>query len=436
MEVIDRDSFYFVGIGGASMSALAKILFDMGKSVCGYDRARGEYTPSLEAMGISVDYGNESALSDGCSAVVRTDAVGEGERHVAEARAKGIPVVGRAELLASLAGKFTKTVAVAGCHGKTTCTAMLAHIFACAGKRFTAHIGGNDLTFSNAAFFGYDWFITEACEYKRNFLRLSPDVAVILNRAPDHLECYGGAEALSAAYDKFADGARKCVELCGRGAGRSTVTFGTDCSADYCARELKGERGRYSFAIFERGAGLCSVSLRVPGRHNVLNALAAAAAGRACGLRPEAGASGLEEFSGVARRFERLGLYNGAAVIADYAHHPDEIAAALRTAEETGARRLFVIFQPHTYSRTKNLFEDFVRVLSPVQRLLVYKTFAAREYFDADGSALTLCNAIKNARYADGVRDIERFLNNAAEGDVVLVLGAGDIYTIVRGMLR
>ena len=400
------------------MSALAKILFDMGKIVCGYDRTRGEYTPSLEAMGIRVDYGDDGVLPDGCSAVVRTDAVGDGERHVAAARAKGIPVVGRAELLASLAGKFTKTVAVAGCHGKTTCTAMLAHIFACAGKRFTAHIGGNDLTFSNAAFFGYEWFITEACEYKRNFLRLSPDVAVILNRAPDHLECYGGAEALC------------------RGAGRSTVTFGTDCSADYCARELKGERGRYSFVIFERGAGLCSVSLRVPGRHNVLNALAAAAAARACGLRPEAVASGLEEFSGVARRFERLGRYNGAAVIADYAHHPDEIAAALRTAEETGARRLFVIFQPHTYSRTKNLFEDFVRVLSPIKRLLVYKTFAAREYFDADGSALTLCNAIKNARYADGVRDIERFLRDAGEGDVVLVLGAGDIYTIVRGMLR
>ena len=417
------------------MSALAKILSARGKSVRGSDVAEGEYTASLTAAGIPVSTERDDPALDGCDVVVYTDAVRSDDAHIARAVRAGKPLVSRGKLLAALCACYGRTIAVAGCHGKTTCTAMLAHIFHEAGRSFTAHIGGNDTVFGNCVAEGDDYFITEACEYKQNFLLLSPDIAVILNSDADHLECYGGASELVAAYRRFAESSSKCVCLFGDACARGDMTFGMERGADFTASRISCDGGKYAFDILFCGRFFCSVSLSVYGRHNILNALAAAAAAHVSGVRPEHISSALSAFSGVDGRFQSIGSFNGCEVIADYAHHPREISAALRTACLITHGELYVIFRPHTYSRTKNLFADFVDVLGKCRHLLIYKTFAAREYFDADGSALRLSQALKNSRYAQSEREIEYFMRGARSGDKILVLGAGDISRIVKGLI-
>ena len=417
------------------MSALAKILSARGKSVRGSDVAEGEYTASLTAAGIPVSTERDDPALDGCDVVVYTDAVRSDDAHIARAVRAGKPLVSRGKLLAALCACYGRTIAVAGCHGKTTCTAMLAHIFHEAGRSFTAHIGGNDAVFDNCVAEGDDYFITEACEYKQNFLLLSPDIAVILNSDADHLECYGGASELVAAYRRFAESSSKCVCLFGDACARGDMTFGMERGADFTASRISCDGGKYAFDILFCGRFFCSVSLSVYGRHNILNALAAAAAAHVSGVRPEHISSALSAFSGVEGRFQSIGGFNGCEVIADYAHHPREISAALHTARLITHGELYVIFRPHTYSRTKNLFADFVDVLGKCRHLLIYKTFAAREYFDADGSALRLSQALKNSRYAQSKREIEYFMRGARSGDKILVLGAGDISRIVKGLI-
>lgn len=431
-----HNNFYMLGIGGVSMSALAKILHNMGKKVSGSDVSCGMYVKELNALGICADIGHPSGKLADCDALVYTDAVNPDDVQLREALENGITLIPRGKLLAEIAAEHKCTFAVAGCHGKTTCTSMLAHIFYAAGKKFTCHIGGSDNKFSNCAVFGDDYFITEACEYKKNFLYLRADIGVVLNSDADHLDCYGNRENLIEAYRTFISASSRSLCLYGDDCGRGTLSFGIDESAYYSAADIKhcGD-GKYSFDFVEGGRKLCNIKLNVCGRHNVLNALAAAGAASMAGIRSGEIKTGLENFCGVGRRAEEIGKFHGARVIADYAHHPAEISATLKSASFCKGET-YVIFQPHTYSRTKTLLDDFIKVLSPLRRLLIYKTFAAREYFDADGSALTLANKIKNARYADCERDIEYFLSDVGEDDIVLVLGAGDIYDIVKNFLN
>ncbi|MDE7305841.1 MAG: hypothetical protein K2N33_00460, partial [Clostridia bacterium] len=314
--------------------------------------------------------------------------------------------------------------------------AMLTHIFAAAGKKFTAHIGGSDSSFTNFYYGGKDFFITEACEYKKNFLLLKPDNAIILNSGADHLECYGSERALTEAYIRFADSADVAISLYRDLPLNFGHSFGYDKSADYFAKNIQSTGGAYSFTAFEGASKLGEISLNVYGKHNVLNAIAATAAARSAGIQFEFIKDGLTSFTGVERRFENIGNLNGAACIADYAHHPEELRAVIRTAKKICSEKLYVIFQPHTYSRTKNLFPQFVKVLAPLNNLLIFKTFAAREYFDDSGSALTLSQSVKKSRYGDDVRDIAEFISKACEGDVVLFLGAGDIYFIAKNLIK
>lgn len=429
--ITEFDSFYFVGIGGVSMSALAKILSESGKTVAGYDRSDGEYVHALKSDGIEVSFDTHSDISL-YDCVVYTDAVAGNNPIILSAKRLNKPVISRGELLAEMCKSFNFVTAVAGCHGKTTCTAMLAHIYDAAGLGFSAHIGGTDLKFTNGYLKGYDYFVTEACEYKKNFLALTPDLGVILNSDADHLDCYGTAENLKRAYDGFAANSKTAIRLYGD--GKADITFGLDDRADYFAKKVRGSRGNYSFIAYENGKELGKVTLGAAGKHNVLNALAAIAAARSVKLNFEYIAEGLNSFSGVKRRFENIGTIRGVQCIADYAHHPNEIRAALKTARQVTEGELFVIFQPHTYSRTKNLFKDFVSVLSTVKKVLIYKTYAAREYYDDAGSALTLSSAVKRSRYADCPQDILDFTRHATAGDLILFLGAGDIYDIANSL--
>ena len=246
---------------------------------------------------------------------------------------------------------------------------------------------------------------------------MKPDTAVVLNTRPDHLECYGSEENLKLCYSRFLCGAEGKISLY-KDIATDGLTFGFDKNADYYAGNIAETDGFYSFKVY--------------GKHNILNALAAIAAARSEKISFTDIQAGLSSFEGVERRFETLGESGGVRYIADYAHHPDEIRASIRTVQRLAKGRLFVVFQPHTYSRTKNLMKQFIKVLSNLNNLLIYRTYAAREYYDDAGSALTLSQKIKKSRYGDDAKDIAEFISRASAGDAVLFLGAGDIYDIAK----
>lgn len=417
------------------MSGLAKYLAEKGRIVAGSDLSESIFVRELREMGVRVTVGNVTESIAEFEVIIYTDAVPENNIQLCEAKKLNKYVVSRGQFLYEMSKDFKNVIAVSGCHGKTTCTSMIAHIFAAAGKKFCAHIGGRDLRFKNYYFCGHDYLITEACEYKKNFLLLKPDTAVILNSRPDHLECYSGEENLLECYLSFAGTSDVSISLYGdiRCGG---LTFGFDRKADYSARNIAEAGASYSFTAYEGDNELGRVALSVYGKHNILNALAAIAVSRSSQIPFRYIREGLIEFKGVERRFEFLGEVNGVQCFADYAHHPDEIRAAMRTAQKIANGRIFVVFQPHTYSRTKNLFKSFVRVLSHVNNLLIYRTFAAREYYDDAGSALTLSQKIKKSRYGNDVQDILNFILRARRGDLILFLGAGDIYEIALEIIK
>ncbi len=436
----DKHKIYCVGIGGISMSGLALHLQALGFSVSGSDAAAAETTALLENAGIPVFSGADAARVEGADAVVYTSAIPAGHPELARARECGIPVYERAELLSLVASDYENVIGVAGCHGKTTATAMCAHVLDVCSGSCSAHIGGLDAEYGNFYEGGQKYFVTEACEYRAHFLQLKPDLAVFLNTGEDHLDYYGSREALVRANEAFLSSARGRIvwgedALAAR--VRPDLTFGFSPQSDVRAVGIRGVRGMYSFSLCVRGALRTRVRLRAYGRHNILNALAAAAVAEYYGYPAECAAEGLRRFRAIRRRFESLGELGGAAVIADYAHHPSEIAAAVRTAREICRGRLFVVFQPHTYSRTRTLFDSFVSVLSGLENLVVFKTFAAREYFDAAGSALTLSQHLPNSLYVESVRELDAYLRRSLRpGDVALVLGAGDIYYAVKRILQ
>lgn len=436
IKYIDKfDSFFFIGIGGVSMSGLAKYLISCNKKVGGSDICENEYTLELKRLGADISYENDTGNLADYDVIVYTDAVRESDARLQAALILGKEIISRGQFLYEVGRNFKKIIAVSGCHGKTTCTAMLAHVFSAAGKKFAAHIGGKDLTFSNFYYCGHDFFITEACEYKKNFLLLKPNISVVLNSDADHLECYDGEEDLKQSYICFAESADIAVTLYCDLPIEDSVSFGFDKTAEYYAKNIRSVAGKYSFTVFEREKELGTVNLNVYGKHNVLNALAACAAARKAGISFNFIKDGLSDFTGVKRRFESLGAVNGAECIADYAHHPIELRAVLRTAKKLTDGKMFVVFQPHTYSRTKNLFKQFVKVLAPINNLLIYKTFAAREYYDDSGSAYTLSQSLKKSRYGDCEADIKHFIAKAHKGDIILVLGAGDIYFTVKRII-
>ncbi|MCD7729783.1 MAG: Mur ligase domain-containing protein, partial [Clostridia bacterium] len=430
----DCGSFYFIGIGGISMGALAKYMLALRKKVGGSDEKDTPALTELKSLGALIDDG--SADISRYDTIVYTDAIKPNDSQLKQARSLNKKVIPRGKFLREICKNFNNVTAICGCHGKTTCTAMLSNIYFTANKKFMAHIGGRDINLSNFYYSGNDSIITEACEYKRNFLSLKPDIAVVLNTGCDHIECYRDYEDLKQSYVKFASRAKKVVSLYGGVCAEGAVTFGFSREADFYAEKIKCGSGGTSFELYSYGEKRGRIDINAYGRHNVLNALAAAAAADAAGIALEDIRQGLRHFNGVERRMEKIGLYCGANCIADYAHHPEEIKATVKTVKKLTQGEVFVVFQPHTYSRTKNLFPQFVSVLSDIRHLLIYKTFAAREYYDDAGSALTLCNSVKRAKYGESPIDIENFINKAKKSDIILFLGAGDIYFIAKSIVN
>jgi UDP-N-acetylmuramate--alanine ligase len=442
---------HFVGIGGVGMSGIAEVLCTLGYQVSGSDMADNAVTRRLTKLGANVHRGHAAANVLGTDCIVVSSAIKPDNPELLEARAQRIPIVPRAEMLAELM-RFRRGIAVAGTHGKTTTTSLLASVLAEGGLDPTFVIGGQLLAAgANARLGSGDWLVAEADESDGSFLRLNPLVAVVTNIDADHLENYGGDFArVQAAFSEFLHRlpfygiAVLCIDdpevvkLAGD-MPRHVMTYGFDEKAEVRAEDVEQQGGRMRYVLCLPDASRTPVTLALPGRHNVLNSLAAAAVAWQLGVSAEAIASALEKFQGIGRRFNLLAELHtaqGATVqlVDDYGHHPKELAAVFAAARGGWPQhRLVVAFQPHRYTRTRDLFDDFASVLSDVDALVLTEVYPAGEAPIAGADAKSLARAIRARGRIDpvvvsGAQELRSVLPDILrDGDLLLMMGAGDI---------
>ncbi len=437
---------HLAGIGGVSMSPLAEVLHGMGLAVQGSDQSGSPAVDHLRAQGISVHVGHEASDIEGAEFLIRTAAIHDDNPEIAAARAQGIPVFERAEAWGAIMRQYENAVCIAGTHGKTTTTSMTTHIFMAAQADPTVMIGGTlPMLHSGYRVGRGDTIILESCEYCNSFLHFFPTVAVVLNVEADHLDFFKDLDDIKRSFRRFAqltppDG-RIVVNADDEGAmdalkGLPLFTFGCREGADCQARDLTWHSGRPDFDVVVDGKVYTHLSLRVAGLHNVYNALAAASAAYVLGIPSKAVRQGLEGFFGAGRRFELKGQYNGARVYDDYAHHPAELHALLEMAQSLGCERVICAFQPHTYTRTKALFDDFVRELQLADLVILTDIYAAREQNTIGISSRDLAERIPGALYCPSLPEAAEKLRELAQpGDLIVTAGAGDIYTVGEMLL-
>jgi UDP-N-acetylmuramate--alanine ligase len=433
---------HFIGIGGIGMSGIAEILLTMGYTVSGSDLRRSAVTDRLVGLGARVFEGHAAANAAGSDVVVTSSAVPPDNPEVLEARTRKIPVIQRAEMLAELM-RLKYGIAVAGMHGKTTTTSMVASVLAAGGLDPTVVVGGRvNALDSNARLGNSQYLVAEADESDRSFLKLSPVLAVVTNLDREHMDCYRDMTDVEAAFLEFMDrvpfyGASvACVDdprlrsVLPR-VKRRLYTYGESENADFRVHSLKRNGEGFSrFEVSYRGAMLGPFTLHVPGRHNVLNASAAVAIGVQLGVAPEQIVVGLESFRGVDRRFQVKGTVRGVTVVDDYGHHPTEILATLKAARECGYGRVLVLFQPHRYTRTRDLMQEFAGAFGDADVVQVLDIYPASEAPIAGitGEALVRTIRSKGAEYAGSmIEAVERLARSAQQGDVILTLGAGNV---------
>ena len=430
---------HMVGIGGVSMAPLAEVLKGRGLAVTGSDMQESGTAAHLRSLGIPVVIGHLPQSVEGADCVIRTAAVHDDNPEIASARHFNIPVFERAQAWGAIMRHYKNALCVAGTHGKTTTTSMCTHIFLAAGRDPSVMIGGTLPILGAGHRVGRgDTIIAESCEYCNSFLSFAPTVAVILNVEADHLDFFKDLDDIKASFRKFAElvpatgsvivnndnvGARSIA------CGLDPFTFGLGEGAECTTGNLTWERGLPAFDIVVHGEKYAHVSLRVGGEHNVSNALAAASAAYVLGVPGSAVEEGLNTFTGAGRRFEKKGVFNGADVYDDYAHHPDELQALLTMARTLGYGRVICAFQPHTYTRTAALFNDFVEVLKLADVAVVAEIYAAREQNTLGISSLDLVQKIPGAVYCPHLEGVTDHLKAIARpGDLILTVGAGDIY--------
>lgn len=469
---------YFVGIGGISMSGLAVILKHAGFDVSGSDRDRSEVTENLEREGIKVFYGQKSEnVTADIDVAILTAAIRPDNPEYKQIEALNIPKLTRAELLGQLMRNYGTSIAISGTHGKTTTTSMISEILLAEDADPTISVGGMLPSIGgNIRVGGRDYFVTEACEYTNSFLSLFPDIALILNVEEDHLDFFKDLDDIRASFRKFADlvpekgtliinshieniryftEGLKCNVLtfgltdsnslsAGASSAEKTGTseFAVNAAPDYTAANItKDVLGNPTFDVIVKGEKAFTVKLSVPGDHNILNALAACAFADAAGIDRTVTAAALEKFEGTDRRFQKKGkIAGGVTLIDDYAHHPTEIRATMKAALSIEKKTLWVVFQPHTYTRTKAFFDDFADALSLADKVVLADIYAARETDTLGISSKLLAEAIAErgteSYYFPSFEEIEKFLlKNCQEGDVLITMGAGDVYKIGDSLL-
>ncbi len=435
---------FFVGIGGISMSSIAFVFSSKGYSVSGSDRAESAMTRKLCAAGITVHKGHDAANVHGADAVIYTGAVNEQNPEIAEAKRLGIPLIYRADALGYMMKKYETRIGVSGSHGKSTCTAMISHVLIASGKDPTVMCGAETAEMGGAYRVGErEDFVFEACEYKDSFLGFFPTVSVVLNIDLDHTDYFtGGLEQIKASFRKYAEialAAENGIVVANADdentvsalAGLPLVTFGINAEADFAARNVCYEGGHAEFDIFAHGSFFCRTRLSVPGEHNIYNALAAAAACAHAGVGAEDIARCLADFAGLSRRFERKGSVGGAEVYIDYAHHPRELRASVSAARKLCRGRLLCVFEPHTYSRTYSLFDEFAASFAGADKIYFVDIYAAREVNTYGVSSEALAKATRGGEYAGSYAvAAEKLRAEAACGDIILILGAGTVNEI------
>lgn len=450
-----KEHIYFIGIGGISMSGLAEILASRGHQVSGTDVKETAVTKHLQSLGIHINFGHRAEnITDDITLVVYTAAIHDDNPELRAAHEKGIRIMDRAHLLGQIMDEYHDSVAVSGTHGKTTTTSMVSEILLAAEKDPTITVGGILPTIgSNLRIGNSPYFVAEACEYFDSFLQFNPFIAIILNVESDHLDYFKTLENIRRSFHAFAQRvpdkgllviSEKIdhVEELTDGLTCHVETFGLSEKANWRAENIVHEAdGRNSFDVYHNSAFFTTIHLHIPGEHNITNALAAIAASAFLGAAPEDCVKGLHHYTGTERRFQLKGKKDGITVIDDYAHHPTEIKAALAAAQNVQHNTTWCVFQPHTFSRTRFLFDEFGEAFGDADEIIIADIFAARETDDGTVSAAQLADRIaqtgKSARYVGDFAAIEAYLHeHCKSGDLLMTVGAGDVYKIGENFLK
>ena len=439
---------HFIGIGGSGMCPLAEILHSQGHYLTGSDNNESDTVKRIRNMGIPVVMGQKAENVDGADMVVYTAALLPDNPELVAAKEKGIPTFERSKLFGYFTRNYDNCVGICGTHGKTTVTSMLTHILIENNFDPSAVIGGRlPLTATNGRVGKSDNLVCEACENKDTFLDLTPDISVILNVDRDHMEYFKTLENLEASFRKFADMSTKCVIYNGDDKntidsitgvnGKTMISFGKDDSCDYVAKNVNWKDGAFPcYDVYHKGELLGRIELSVPGEHNVLNSLAAICTAMYLGASFEQCQVSVATFKGAGRRFEYLGAYNGADIVDDYAHHPAELEVTLNAAMKMGYKRVWAVFQPFTFSRTKMHLEAFAKALSIADEVVLTEIMGSREINTYGISTQDLADEIPGSVWFDTFPKVADYLKeNICEGDLVLTLGCGDVYKIAKMVL-
>ena len=445
---------HFIGIGGISMSGLAEILLEEGFTISGSDSKESDLTRALASKGATIFYGQKASnIIPGINVVVYTAAIHEDNPEYAEAVSQNLPMLSRAELLGQIMDNYDDSVAVAGTHGKTTTTSMISEIMLAADADPTISVGGILPSIGGNLRVGdSEMFVSEACEYTNSFLNFRPKYSIILNVEAEHLDFFKDLDDIRHSFRTFAgntlaDGATIIngeidnYQALTDGLPQQIITYGFDPSFDFYATDLTyDDKACPHFTAMHDGKKLAEINLSVPGRHNASNALAAIALAVTMGLDTDAIVKGLDSFGGANRRFQYKGSVDGVTVIDDYAHHPTEIRATLTAAENYPHKRLVLVFQPHTYSRTKAFLDDFADVLSMADVVVLADIFAAREKNTFGVSSKDILARLKakgtESYYFPSFEEIEKFLlKKCMNGDLLITMGAGNVVEIGEAIL-
>ena len=430
---------HFIGIGGSGMCPLAEILYSEGFTLTGSDSAESDTLERIKAMGIKVYNGHFAENVKDTELVVYTAAVKSDNPELVAAKELGIPCLERSVMLGIVTRRYNRSVAVAGTHGKTSTTAMISQILIGSGFDPSAIIGGKLNAIGGNSYVGEsDIIVCEACEYVDTFLELNPYLSVVLNIDADHLDYFKNLDNIKASFLKFANQTTHAVIYCGddensidtfKDLNLLKITFGMGENCDYRAQNIVSNGMNQSFDLYFKNEFVTNVKLIVPGKHNIMNALAASAAAHHLGATGREIAENLEKFAGVHRRFEVLGVSGGITVADDFAHHPTELTAVLTSAMNMGFNKVWAIFQPHTYSRTAILLDDFAKALSIPDEIIISEILAVRETNTYNIYSTDLGAKIEGSHCIDTFEEITDFiLENAKEGDLVLTMGGGNVY--------
>ena len=442
---------HFIGIGGSGMSPLADILFKEGYELSGSDNNETDTLQRMRSLGIPIYLGQRAENIKGAEMIVYTAALLPDNPELVAAKESGIPTFERSKLLGAVTRMYPNAICVSGTHGKTTTCSMLTQVLIEAGFDPTAVIGGKlPLTGTNGIVGHSEHMVCESCEFVDTFLDLTPDIAVILNVDEDHLDYFKTFDNLKKSFVKFASMATKFIiyngdddntsEVVKKAAdisGKPLISFGMNVGNDYRAVNIKNTNEYDSFDVIRNGENLGRVSLSIPGKHNIYNALAVIASAMYSGVTFEACISGISDFSGAGRRFEKLAEIDGITIVDDYAHHPLELEVTLNTAMNMGYNNVYAVFQPFTYSRTAILFDDFVKVLSIPDQCIMTEIMGSREVNTYNIYTRDLAEKIPGSVWFDSFDEVAQYaVEKAKPGDLIITLGCGDIYKAAKIMIK